>query len=185
MEKNSITTQQNAFDAILEKGVDFEVVVAHPNLLHRLGILPKVRKFIIEPLYLGSLLKITKLILDIDTDVLKDAEGNLHGIGIESIVRHKDAMVKVVAYAIENRDGEPPGRLIRFLDRNLTPRELLRLLMLVVQQMEVRDFLACMVSIKQTSLTGAGRNRITTTSGSQSAASSSITDSVGETYSGE
>ncbi len=190
MENNSkatAATQQRAYDAILEKGVDFDVELARPNWLHRIGLLPKVRKFVIKPLYLGTLFRVTKLILEIDTDVLKEADGNLHAIGVESIARHKDGLVRIVALAVTNGDREPPKRLVRFLDRNLTPKDLLRLVMLVVQQMEVRDFLACMVSIRQISLSGAGKKetgQTPRTSGSPSDASSSITDSVGETYCG-
>lgn len=187
--------QKDVIDAILEKGVDFNVVITHPTVIERigirLGIVTKKRTFYIHPLCLGTLLKVAKLVLDIDGSVLETAGDDLHNVGIESIVNHKDAMVMIVALAIINEDRNPPDRLIRFLNRNLTVRDLMRLLILVIRQMEVKDFLACMVSAKNMNLLEAARKRNgksrpedITISGKPSAASSSTIGSDGGKSSG-
>ena len=178
--------QKQAIDVILERGVEFTVTVAHPNILHRLGIIPTEKHFTIRPLYLGALLRISRLVLEIDANVLKTAGGNLHDIGVESIAKYKDTMVRIAALAIMNSDREPGRRLLRYLDRNLNVRDLLRILNLVVRQMDVKDFLACMVSMRSLNLLETGKAiQDTTTSGGQQEASSSISDSIGEVFSGK
>lgn len=144
--------QQNSIDAILEKGVDFTVTVAKPTILHRLGLLRKERRFVIKPLHPGTLLRISRLILDMDIDVLRDAGDDLFSKGVLSIDKHMDTMVKIIAHAIENAENEPSHRLMKYLRENLTVSEMLKIIILVTRQMDVKDFLACMVSIRNLNL---------------------------------
>ncbi|MBA7566352.1 hypothetical protein ES695_06370 [Candidatus Atribacteria bacterium 1244-E10-H5-B2] len=146
--------RRDAIDSILEKGVDFTITIQNKNILHKLNLIPAERKFIIFPIRMGTLLKISKILLDLDTDELVGAmkdenkEINLLDLGAKNIIENKDKMIKMIAYGIVNSEKEPPKSLIRFLNENLTAKEGLKLMTLIVQQMDVNPFLASLVSIK-------------------------------------
>ena len=146
--------KQDAIDSILEKGVDFTITIQNKSILNKLHLAPTERKFVIYPIKMGALLKISKILLDLDTEELVGAmknEGekvNILDLGAKNIIENKDKLVKMIAYGIVNSEKEPSKKLIKFLNDNLTAKEGLRLMTLVVQQMDVSPFLASLVSIK-------------------------------------
>lgn len=146
--------RQDAIDSILEKGVDFTITIQNKNILNKLNLIPPERKFVIYPIKMGTLLKISKILLDLNTDELVGAmksegkEINILDLGAKNIVENKDKLIKMIAYGIVNSEKEPSKRLIRFLNENLTAKEGLKLMTLIVQQMDVNPFLASLVSIK-------------------------------------
>lgn len=146
--------RQDAIDSILEKGVDFTITIQNKNILNKLNLTPSKRKFVIFPIKMGTLLKISKILLDLDTDELvgamknEDKEINLLDLGAKNIIENKDKMIKMIAYGIVNSEKEPSKNLIKFLNENLTAKEGLKLMTVIVQQMDVNPFLASLVSIK-------------------------------------
>ena len=146
--------RQDAINSILEKGVDFTITITHKNILHKLNLSPTERKFVIYPIKMGALLKISKILLDLDTEELvgvmknEGKEVNILDLGAKNIVENKDKLIMMIAYGITNCEKEPPKSLIKFLNENLTTKEGLKLMTLVVQQMDVSPFLASLVSIK-------------------------------------
>lgn len=146
--------RQNAIDLILEKGVDFTITIQNKGILNKLNLIPTERKFIIYPIKMGTLLKISEILLDLDTDELVGAmkdenkQINLLDLGAKNIIENKDKMIKMIAYGIVNSEKEPSKSLIKFLNENLTAKEGLKLMTLIVQQMDVNPFLASLVSIK-------------------------------------
>ena len=82
---------------------------------------------------------------------------DLFQTGIAEIIKHKDKILHIVSLAILNRRNTWYTKikvyfLKRFLNDNLTAKELLQLLILVTNQMDVKDFLASTVLIKKLSL---------------------------------
>jgi len=152
--KENKQIRQNAVDSILEEGVDFTITIQNKNIFHKLSLIPSERKFVIYPIKMGTLLKISKILLDLDTDELVGAmknegkEINLLDLGAKNIIENKDKMIKMIAYGIVNSEKEPSKRLIKFLNENLTAKEGLKLMTVIVQQMDVNPFLASLVSIK-------------------------------------
>ena len=146
--------KQDAIDSILEKGVDFTITIQNKSILNKLHLAPTERKFVIYPIKMGALLKISKILLDLDTEELVGAmknEGekvNILDLGAKNIIENKDKLIKMIAYGIVNSEKEPPKRLIKFLNDNLTAKEGLKLMTLVIQQMDVSPFLASLVSLK-------------------------------------
>ena len=146
--------KQDAIDSILEKGVDFTITIQNKNILHKLNLAPTERKFVIYPIKMGALLKISKILLDLDTKELvgvmknEGKEVNILDLGAKNIVENKDKLIMMIAYGITNCEKEPSKSLIKFLNENLTTKEGLKLMTLVVQQMDVSPFLASLVSIK-------------------------------------
>jgi len=153
-DKENNQIRQDAIDSILEKGVDFTITVRNKNILNKLNLTPSERKFVIYPIKMGTLLKISQILLDLNTDELvgamknEDKEINLLDLGAKNIIENKDKLIKMIAYGIVNREKEPPKSLIKFLNENLTAKEGLKLMTVIVQQMDVNPFLASLVSIK-------------------------------------
>jgi len=153
-EKENKQIRQNAVNSILEKGVDFTITIQNKNIFHRLNLIPSERKFVIYPIKMGALLKISEILLDLNTDELvgamkkNDKKINFMDLGAKNIVENKDKLIKMIAYGIVNSEKEPSKRLIRFLNENLTTKEGLKLMTLVIQQMDVSPFLASLVSIR-------------------------------------
>ena len=170
--------------AILEQGVDFTVTIERPKLVERLlaklGLYSLKRVFVIKPLCLGTSFKISTLLEEIDVRSHIDSYGD--------ILKHAEKLVEIVALAIVNSDEEPSNRVRRFLRRNLTAVELLKIVNLVVDQLNIMDFLSATVSIKGMSLFETAKDETTTkeqTTGESSETSSSTSDSNGTKSSGD
>ena len=152
--KSDKQIRQNAVNSILEKRVDFTITIQNKNIFHKINLIPSERKFVIYPIKMGALLRISKILLDMNTDELIGAmkknnkEINFMDLGAKNIVENKDKLIKMIAYGIVNSEKEPSKKLIRFLNENLTTKEGLKLMTLVIQQMDVSPFLASLVSIK-------------------------------------
>jgi hypothetical protein len=155
---DTTSTIRNTIDSVLEKGVDFTIKVQKQNILHKLHILPTERQFVIYPLNMGTVLKISKILFDLNTDELdeplnnpdkdKDKQFNFLEAGVNQIIENKDKVIKIIAYGITNSKKEPSRQLVNFLDNNLNAKEGLKLVTLIVQQMNVSPFLASLVSLK-------------------------------------
>ena len=152
--KDDNKIRQNAIDSILEKGIDFTITVQNKNIFHKLNLTPSKRKFVIYPIKMGTLLKISEILLDLDTGELvgamknEEKEINLLDLGAKNIIENKDKWIRMIAYGIVNSEREPSKNLIKFLNENLTAKEGFKLMTVVVQQMDVNPFLASLVSIK-------------------------------------
>lgn len=141
--------KEKTLSTILEEGVDFIVTVTNPGILHRFGILKKERTFTINPIRLGALMRISKIFIALDSGPVDMAaianEGDALRAGTENIVKYTDGFAEIAAIAIENSQKQASPWLISFLRENLTASELLRLIGLVVRQMDVSDFLLCVI----------------------------------------
>jgi hypothetical protein len=155
---DTTSTIRNTIDSVLEKGVDFTIKVQKQNILHKLHILPRERQFVVYPLNMGTVLKISEILFDLNTDELdeplnnpdkeKDKQFNFLEAGVNQIIANKDKVIKIIAYGITNSKKEPSRQLINFLDNNLNAKEGLKLVTMIVQQMNVSPFLASLVSLK-------------------------------------
>ena len=149
--------KQRVADTIFQEGIDFYITVANPGILHRLGIRKKQKYFVIYPLVMGTMVRISHELLEftrIGEEDLK--EENILEFGLEQIMQHKDRMIKIIGLAVTNDREKPSKKLIRFLDRNLTANEMLQVLNIVVRQVDVKDFLKSIISIKGMSLHNQG-----------------------------
>ncbi len=152
-------------NALLQKGIDFDITVNNPSIFHRLKILPKIRIFKIYPACAGVLLNISEIILTMENIGDLDNDENLFETGLKNIIANKDKMLDVVSLAVLNRKISNPYLMVRkwlikrFLDRNISTNELLQLIQIALMQMGVTDFLASTVSIKRMNLMGTAKQR--------------------------
>ena len=143
---------------MLQEGVDFEILGRN-----------KTRKLKIYPIKLGVLFEIASIINTM-TKIDVDKKSDLFDIGIETICHNKDKMLEITALAIINSQKSPVRSikkwfLVRYLDRNLDPNELLTLIQLVTTQMDVTNFLASFVSIKKMNILEATKDQDSQTTG--------------------
>ncbi len=149
---NEGQAQKSIADAILQEGIDFHIDVDKQNILHRIGILKKSRKFIIKPLVAGTLIRISRLMVDMkfpETDINKD---DIYTLGITLIDSNMIKVVELIAYAVINSEKKPDKKLIKFLRTNLTQKEIYEIVRIIVTQLDVTNFMSTIISIKGMSL---------------------------------
>lgn len=154
MDNNEVLKQVS--DTALESSINLRVDVAPVNRLHKLlqkaGILPRVKSFDMRPICLGSLIRISKLLVDIEFVMPGKDEPNRNGkilqANYDTILKHTGAMIDIVAIAINNNDKPAPDKLKRFIQRNFTTKEMQGVLATVLQQMDLTSFMTSIISIK-------------------------------------
>lgn len=140
--KNDIL--QAAAGTILQNGITLEVDIPSRNRLHayfqKKGWMARKKTFTIHPVTIGSLVRISKILVGVD--LKKIASESLHAMVVDSA----DKMAEVIAIAIHNRKGDTPPRLVSFILNHFTAAELLNTIGVVLNQMNVSDFLKSIVS---------------------------------------
>ncbi len=103
-------------DTILEKSVSFDIDVLHARWWERTSMrfrwTPAKRTFYIRPATLGNMIRISKLLLQIDGDVYKKnasaLESNYHAYS-----QYGQVLAEVVATAITNKENGPGKGLVK------------------------------------------------------------------------
>jgi hypothetical protein len=161
MEKNKIETLTAAADTVTAKSVAFEITIRPKNMLHgwmqKKGWMVKKKEFSIQPIVLGNLLRISRLLLTIDTDGLlgKITLDTLHKL----ISAHTDTVIQVLAIAIHNSRSDPSSSLIRLITDNITSEDAARLLRYVLSQMDLKNFMHSIISIRGLNVLESEENR--------------------------
>lgn len=143
--ENPTEVLKKASDAIIENGIDFTITVAKPNILHRLKILPREKTFNVKPLHYGTLIRMSKIIIQIDK--LERVENHIVE-GIDYISRYADMMIDIIAIALTDTKIMPSPLLKIFIRNNLTAIEVFELLNIVATQMRIVEFLQSIILIK-------------------------------------
>lgn len=135
-------------DALIQQPVKIAIDIQPRNSiekwLQRKKLLPKKRMFLIHPMVLGSLIRISKLIADLEVSIDKlDAETSYN-----LIKDHGRTMATIAAIAVTNERKEPTESLINFFLYRLTSNELASLVNVVLKQMDVQSFLVATISAK-------------------------------------
>jgi hypothetical protein len=147
-------TLSKAADATVQEPVVIEVDINPQGFLHRLlqkwKWLPRKRKFVIEPIKMGSLIRISKLMLSIDMSVFDMR--NLLESNYKAIDKHASTMARIVAVAIQNNKHQPSEKLVEFVLNNFTSHELRMVASMVLKQMDVTSFMSSIISIKGTNV---------------------------------
>lgn len=142
---------KEAVVTLLQEGIDFFVDVDRPGFLRRIGIRPKTFKFVLYPIYLGTLQSISRIMVDMEF-AEKVTQENFQKTGIETMAKHTEDLIQIIAIAIHNKEGKPNKRISKILRQHTTPTELLALLTYVVNQMDVSGFMKSIISVKGMSL---------------------------------
>jgi hypothetical protein len=146
--------EKAAIDAVLQEGIDFYITIDRPGLLRRL-LRRTSHYFIIRPLFLGTLLRISRIMADMKLpEQIKRADWM--DSGIDLMANETEHLLDIVSLAIHNREGTPDKKIKKLLRNNVTPVELLALVSYVINQMNVQDFMKSIISVKGMSLINDG-----------------------------
>ncbi|MBU7577197.1 MAG: hypothetical protein KAF40_03970 [Flavihumibacter sp.] len=104
------------------------------------------REFEIRPLTLGSLIRISRIILSIDPEIF-NKERILEAL-YGAADKHGTELARVVAIAFTNSRREPADSLISFIQESITTPQLKEVLGVIILQMDVRSFMSSIVSIR-------------------------------------
>jgi hypothetical protein len=146
--------------ALLQKPVTLTIDTPAKNWYERLLVKLKLRQekrvFQIKPLVLGSLIRISERLLSIDKKMLTrerlEDKQQFLSLNFELMQRHARQVAEIVAIAVTNQKSEPPAALVNFFLYQLTAKELMQVFSVVVQQMNVSDFISCIISISGTNI---------------------------------
>lgn len=137
-------------DTITDKPVILTVDVLRQGYLHGLlqkfGIIPKQKVFEVKQITLGNLARISKLLLEVDVE-FKDGDKWTEQV-YQAMVNHGERLANIAAIALYNRKAYPPQSLVGFVQTNFTAKELLGVFNIIVNQMNVGNFILSIVSIK-------------------------------------
>lgn len=132
--------------AILEDSVKLKITGDQKHPWFWWKTVRVTREFEIKPLTLGSLIRISKIILDIDPDLFNQ-ERVLEAI-YEAIDEHGPELARVVAIAFTNSRREPAESLVSFIQESITTKQLREVITVIIMQMDVRSFMTSIVSIR-------------------------------------
>lgn len=126
--------------------VDIVPTSALHAFLQKKKLLPKQRTFQLSAIKMGSLIRISKLLLEIDVSVFDFS--NIMESNYKAIVQHSERLAECVAIALQNGRVAPSKKLTAFILRNFSTKEMLGVLAIVVKQMDLTSFMSSIISVK-------------------------------------
>ena len=96
-------------------------------------------------MHYGTLIRISKILHDIGE--VENVE-NYIAEGIESLHKHANKMINVIALALTDSKTKPTFMLKYYIKWNLTTVELFQLLHIVVKQMRITEYLQSIILVK-------------------------------------
>ncbi len=105
------------------------------------------KTFEVRPLTLGSIIRISKLLLDISPELFSVNAG-LVNVAHQVSSKHGRMLAEVTAIAFTNTEEPPSKGLIDQIEYNVTPVDLLRIFNVVLQQMDISNFMSSIISIR-------------------------------------
>lgn len=149
---NALNTLENVSDSIIEKPVTVEVTI-DPQSWYQGKMqcwfpkfFPKKKILQMHPIKLGSLVKISKLLLSIDKDIFD--KNNILESNHRAMDKHGKDLAMVIAIAFHNRKTDPPASLVNMILEQFTPKELLQVSIIVLTQMNVSAFMSSIISVR-------------------------------------
>jgi hypothetical protein len=136
-------------DTVTQKPTKFKVHILKPTKRERVlfffGLKKRYQLFEIKPLCLGTTMRISKLLLSIDTKEVKKDE--LIDVALNLMSKSK-IQAKIIALAVTNSERLPDIKLVKFLLFNLNSKELNDLVNIVIGGMDITNFLKSIISVR-------------------------------------
>lgn len=138
-------------DTVTEDPVSFTIDILPRNRWHQWAqnnkhlnrYFPQKKEYSIRPITYGNLHRISRLVMSVDLTGME--RRSMNDVGMELLSKHAGMVAEIVAIAITNSRQQPPKSLINELLYSLTASESMTLLMLVLKQMEIQNFLATII----------------------------------------
>jgi hypothetical protein len=140
---------QESADQILQTPMRVKITENKKHWFTRKTI-TKEHNFEIKPLFLGTLIKISKIILTIDENFFKSE--SVHELSLIILSKVGRDISKIVALAFLNSKDDPSEKLIDLIENNITPEQLLAIFQVILKQMDTGNFISSIIYIRQTNL---------------------------------
>jgi hypothetical protein len=141
---------ENVSDSLLENCLTVNVDVYPTSWLHgkfqQWGIAAKKKVFLLRPIHLGVLIRISKLLVSTKLEIPKKEQ--FLEWNYQAIESHGETLAMIIALAIRNNKKEADKSLVRFILANFTAKEIFKVLSSVLQQMDLTSFMSSIISIK-------------------------------------
>ncbi len=115
-------------------------------LMMRLGLEPAVKVLSIQPITLGNMVRISRLMLSIEVSPFE--RQNIISESMLAIEKYSETAATVIATAIYNRRRRPPASLVRFILNQFTASDLKSTLLAVIQQMDLSNFTGALIALR-------------------------------------
>lgn len=149
MENEKIILGKSA-DTVVDKKTTITIDITPSNKLHKFlqqkGWLPKQKTFEISGTKMGTLIRISKLLLAIDLSEFDS--NNVLESNYKAIEKHGRTLAECIALCIHNQKSEVPNSLIELLLNNLSTAELHGILGIILSKMDLKNFMSSIISIK-------------------------------------
>jgi len=148
MEENEVL--KNVVDTVAQESITFDIDIFPQNLLdqllQRIGIKKRKKSFSINPLTLNQINKVSKLLITVE---IKDLTPD----GILKIMNEYSYIcAEIVAVAVTASRQNPSKKLINLFYFNLSKNDMSLALKIVLQQMNVLNFITTIASIRSLSI---------------------------------
>lgn len=153
---DQIETLKKVSNTITQEPVEITVNIDPTSWLHEKGqklmpkLFPKQRIYKIYPAKIGTLLRISELVLTIDKSLF--SSGNKVAVNMEAMNKHSKTLCKIIAYAIHNRKKQPPARLVNMVMEQFTAESIFRVVVVVLNSMNLDSFMTSIIFVRGLSL---------------------------------
>jgi hypothetical protein len=148
LNKNEILV--NTADAVLNSGITLRIKKRPKNsvfrVLQQLKLVRGQYTYKLGPLCLGTLVKISKIILGIEVSDMKG--GNVFEGMYQAITDNTDKVVEIIGHAIMNSKTDPSAELLELLRLELTADDMSKILTVLINQMDLRSFIHSITLIR-------------------------------------
>lgn len=141
-------------ETLQEEPITIDITVDRPGLLHKLGLKKKTRYFVIDPPPLRTLSMMSKEIENInfseqDFEEVKKDE-NIFNITKKSLPhlngKNYESLIRALVIAITHK--KPSKKLMDFISDNMKPKELYRVVSMLIQRFDLSFFLLSLACLK-------------------------------------
>lgn len=149
---DTVETLRQVSNVVTQEPVQLTVQIDPQNRLHEKlqrwlpKIFPKEKTFKIYPAKMGTLIRISNLILPIEKDLF--ANGTMIDASMQAIQKHAKTLCRVIAVAIHNRKSAPPEKLVELITNQFTSQAVLSVLLAVLQSMDVKNFMSSIIFMR-------------------------------------
>lgn len=136
-------------DTLLNEPTIITVDIIKPNRLQRLlmffRLIPGKKTFEVKAACIATMVRISAILLEIDFKAFQGTE-NFLNTNYGLMEKHGRSMCKAIATAIHNGRNPAPEWMIDFLMNNLTAAEMRMILSVVLQKINIEDFMISIMS---------------------------------------
>lgn len=134
-------------NAILDEPINISITTEKRSWFRPWKKTTVKKDFQLKPLCIGSLVRISKITLEIDPDLVSKGMSMLD-MAYVSANAHGRNLARIVAIALTNSRQDPPESLVDLIESNVTSQQLLQIYMEIIKQMDVTPFMTSIVSIR-------------------------------------